>query len=242
VLTKIQERLKPGLHDESLAPLFRELCIAYSEFGAMAGVEILPYRENSNDRFLTLPREHQQGILTSLRASIDICTSAVQNNIDIRYDSLSLMWWSIKKAGLRPHSDLFGRLEQNDILEIYDIHQRQLFRSFNMFNCISYSLEELFSYEWWELFHRDSQVNERLMTVTTRLLTGEAPIIYVDMPPHFIEEKFSRRRTLHRIQTRLGSPLHVQGAQSIGGFVCASRVVQYVDNGRQQGLKKTETV
>jgi hypothetical protein len=240
VLTKIQERLRPGLHNESLAPLFRELCIAYSEFGTMAGVEILPYRENSNERFLTLPREHQQGILTSLRASIEICTSAVQNNIDIRYDSLSLMWWSIKKAGLRPHSDLFGRLEQNDIIEIYDTNQRQLFRSFNMFNCISYSLEELFSYQWWELFERDNEINERLVRLGTSLLNGEAPAI--DVPPHVIKEKFSRRRTAHQIHHRLGAPLFLQGGRSVGGFIFCSRVVKYVDHGRRQGIHQTSTV
>ncbi|NJL24241.1 MAG: hypothetical protein HC902_03040 [Calothrix sp. SM1_5_4] len=78
----------------------------------------------------------------------------------------------MRELGLRPTADLFGELDKSDIIEIYSEEHIQLFRTFNMFECISYSLDELFSYEWWDLFQRDPAITEQLTQVAISLATA----------------------------------------------------------------------
>jgi hypothetical protein len=209
--------------DEPAIRRFRELCVRYSELGRKADTEILPYCEGSNRRFKVLPSAHQQGILASLESSIEICASAIENGVDLRGQNLSLVWWGLKKAKLRPLSDLFHRLDQTDLIEIYSLDDRQIFRSFNMFNCVSYSLEELFSYEWWELFRRDEAVTDSLQKVTQQFRAGHDKTIEVHGPLHAVDEVFSRRRRQARMRVRLFSPLF-QANGRIGGYLVCSRV------------------
>lgn len=215
-------------HDDALVTRFRTLCVRYAALGHEADIEIKPYHATSDTRFKTLPLSHQQGIIQALESSIEICQSAKANGIDIRRQSLSLVWWSLRMAGLRPLSDLFDKLDETDIVEVYNEHDQQIFRSFNMFRSISYTLEELFTHEWWELFERDSAITDLLKDLTQKMHAGQKDTIVVNCPAYVIKERFSEHKIAARIQTKLLSPLFsADGATA--GYISCTKFFSIVD-------------
>lgn len=208
---------------------FRTLCRQYCDFAHRAGVTIPPFRDNSNRRFTDLPEPVQNAILDNLRDSISITERAIKTGVNIEKETRALTWWALLKLKLRPRSDLFSHLNDSDIIEIYDANNIQVFRTFNMFQCISYTLEELFTYQWFELFKRDQNVTDQLVSMATQLLNAEtSDIIFPELPPHFIEDLFGPRRTCSEIQTRLGAPLYTP-QNKVGGYLSATRLIRTYD-------------
>lgn len=208
---------------------FRELAIQYSQLSEMAGVPIAAYREGSADRFARMEIHEQENILGGLQLSVDICLSAIQNNVKVERHNLSLVWWALQRLGLRPGSDLFTELKNNDLIEIYNKNSVQLFRTFNMFGCISYSIEEVFSHTWWELFRHDEHVMQQMLKATEIITKQEVrSTVFLGTPPHEVEERFSPRRRKAVLDMRLFAPLFDQNGR-IGGYVVASKILQVID-------------
>ncbi len=223
--SRLKECFGNSLHEN-----FRQLCLRYSELGKRADVRMLPFRDRSSVHFLTLSIETQLRIIETLSITIRILESAIANDVDFKNSKLSLIWLALRELGLRPTSNLFTELDETDIIEIYNLVHVQIFRTFNMFKCINYSLDELFSHEWWDLFQRDSAITDALASIAISFTSGrQTTTRMVDLPDHVIEEKFSPVKTRVLVRSRLGSPLFNAHSRAIAGYLNVVRPIRIME-------------
>ncbi|MGE3973372.1 MAG: hypothetical protein AB7F59_02465 [Bdellovibrionales bacterium] len=168
--------------------------------------------------------EKQRAIYDGFLAYYTGCLGALNSGAHLD-DDRTLALWVLKSLNWRFHPDLFGHLTKNDVIEIYNKDSVQIFRTFNFFNLISYTLEEILCYEWWELYRRPEFIQKELVTQGTRILEKKVEeTLFNFAPNHEVEEIFSVKRNIAEISEKLVSPPYLPSGQ-ITGFIHAFEIV-----------------
>lgn len=122
--------------------------------------------------------------------------------------NLRSAWNAVKQNNLVICSDIFDKIDREDIIEIWDLEGRQLFRSFHALRYFSYTIEELMSYPFYELFERDLEIEAAYAGEFVRVLKGEVQSTYkLDIPTHVVREKMSARKNVSMVTPKYVSPL-----------------------------------
>src|SRR5690606_17702992 len=100
------------------------------------------------------------------------CQNALAVGGTLRDSSFQVFWNVLRRFDLRPCSDLFDLLDSNDVIEVYRYDFIQIYRNLRFLELCTYSLDEVFSYEWPELFHRKQEINFELFDLTREILSG----------------------------------------------------------------------
>lgn len=157
--------------------------------------------------FKALALSKKEEVNERLRFYLELCQEQVSAGYKLS-DNLSFTWRAFRKLELVPKSDLFTKVTDQDIVEIYSKDSRQLFRNLRFFDHCSYTLEELYSLEWWTLFDRESAITNKLLEAAGQVLdgTGEEHV-YPDVGPHVVRELGSADRLVNVYEAKLLSPL-----------------------------------
>ncbi|MNL12871.1 hypothetical protein D3C87_1337520 [compost metagenome] len=175
--------------DEQFLVLANELCTLLKVEGVTcrAALPGLPY-------FSKLHDDKKAEIIEHLQFYLELCDSQIAEGYRIK-DSLTFTWRALKKLNLVPPSDMFSYVTDQDVIEIYDGEGRQLYRNFRFFECCSYSLEELYSVEWWNLFDRDLKITQGLFSIVDKVFAGELKnIVDAQVESHPVIEKISEQK------------------------------------------------
>jgi hypothetical protein len=137
-------------------------------------------------------------------------------------DHRALTWKFLKRMGLTPTSDIFDRLSDEDCLEIYNMEGDQIFRNLNVFDVVSFSIEDLVSLNWKRIFKRNQKVKLRLLDLVWRFATGHFPATYdcSRIPIHVVEEQAGRHGKIE-LNMKWISPLRQAGKCT--GLIVISR-------------------
>jgi hypothetical protein len=123
-----------------------------------------------------------------------------------------LLWRFFGKMRMTPESDVMDRIEDEDIIEVYDMHGDQIFRNLHYFSVVSLSVEDLVCMNWKRDFKRSAKVTLELVELLFRFATGRFSKTFdcAKIPVHIVEEQLAKR---HRIELtlKLISPLKIQG-------------------------------
>ncbi len=136
------------------------------------------------------------------------------------------LWHALSTMGLLPPSDLFARLKPNAVIEIYDLQGLQIWRNFNFMRVCSYTLEEIYSIEWFKRYKRDEKYTEECVKNVTSLLSGETSEVYKpDMSLQVMEETCSQDRLMIRASYDLLSRLKNRDGELAAWLVATSAEV-----------------
>lgn len=175
-------------------------------------------------RFFNLNRVQQDAVMSSLDLGIEAVAEIIGKRIDQR-SSNQLAWWALRRLGLFPSSDTFTGIDENDVIEIYSKDHTQKFRTFNFFGCVSFSIDELLTYDWFRLYQRDPLILGQLMTKLTSILNGEDGTETGDsVPDHDVAEINSPRRIRARVHFVKGAMLF-DSAKNVAGYMHVFRVL-----------------
>ncbi len=101
-------------------------------------------------------------------------------------------------------------IKEDDIIEIYNNESRQLYRNFRYFDFCSYSIEELYSLEWWNLFSRDANITSQLIEESQKIFSNTVDThIFSEIREHMVTELASVDKLANSYRVRLFSPLVV---------------------------------
>ncbi len=191
----------------SLGSRFKWLSERISALGEKEGFKIIPYRDPSLPIFSKKTEPEQCEIVRQLETYLQICQLTLSNGGNV-CDPTAISWAAIKHMGFRPCSDLFSYIRQDDVIEIHDPVGIQIFRNFNFYHYCSYSLEELYSSPWSQLYTRNEEVFRGLMMIATRVYNGEIKsTIATGLPKHIIEELYSPFKYKISAEVKYVSPL-----------------------------------
>ncbi len=130
---------------------------------------------------------------------------------DVR-NSKDLMWRYFGKMRYAPCSDVLGRIEDDDILEVFDMNGDQIFRNLNYFDVVSMSVEDLMSVNWKRDFKRGTKVTFQLIEMSFRFATGifTQTMDCAKVPVHIIQELIAKRNVIE-LNLKFISPLKQNG-------------------------------
>lgn len=204
----------------SFEDYFRILADEIASTLRQEGVFVRPYTANLT-HFSALPPAQKQRVLNLLGFYRDLCIEHIEDGYKIK-DSKSFTWRALQKLGLTPTSDLFSRILDDDVIEIYSSENVQLFRNFRFFELCSYSLEELYSVAWWYLFEREETVGPKLISEVMKIIKGEIRHGFrPDVDPHVIVESQSEEKLVIDYDVKWVAP--VMAENTIEGFVAIER-------------------
>jgi hypothetical protein len=207
---------------------FRALAESFCDHAKSIGIEILPYQNPALLHCRKLTPEQQTQALSRLTVYYKIMSTATEAKIELR-DDKSLLWWALKEFKLRPTSDILDKLDEGDVIEVYDSNFVQIYRNFQFFRICSYTLEELFSYEWPVLFDREAHITESLIKDCMKVLSSpERKTIRFEVADHIIRENFSPKKFHIKAVHKVISPLFdtVGQVAAFVGFSAASVISQ----------------
>lgn len=203
----VKSKQVPSDNAESLNQEFMSLTEDLSRWLAVEGIKCSPYAPGL-PFFSQLPIPKRQEIVRAVRFYHELCQDQFKDGYKIT-DSLTFTWRALNKLGLVPRSDLFSRVTDEDILEVYSSDGRQLYRNFRFFDFCSYTMEELYSLEWWSLYKRDESITEKLYAIVAKIFTGEiAETVVPDCPSHVVSETSSAGKIHMIYEPRMLSPLY----------------------------------
>jgi hypothetical protein len=169
----------------------------------------------------------QKNIISGVRSYLTILEGAASSSVSLRRNNHMLSWWTLSQLKLRPHSDMYGYLEDDHIIEIYNSENIQIYRSFDLFQYLSYSLSDIFSFNWHELYRRDEAVFGQMAQVTDKILTGEIDTVtFTSFPDHYVEEIFSPSRNQATMKHSFFAPLYAPSGH-VGGFFSAFKIIDF---------------
>lgn len=167
---------------------FAQLCEVICKLGQSAGVRILASHGTQFPIFSTLPQAQRQLILADLESYVSVCQGCLQMGGKLS-DSKALLWSMMRHFGLKPSSDLFSYVTDDQLIEIYNMDHVQIFRNFKFFELVSYTLEDLFCRPRFELFHRpDPQITEMIGSALTATLQAPNQVHQLAIPQHEVHE------------------------------------------------------
>lgn len=219
----MEARIRSLFEDDSyLVDEFRILTEDICAMLATGGLKRRPYKPGL-PYFRKLSPERKDHVFRNLDFYRTLCSEHINEGYKIQ-DSKSFTWRALNKLNLVPPSDMFDKLLDEDIVEIYSSESIQLFRNFRFFEVCSYSLEELCCIEWWHLFDRDQEEAKNMVAEIGRLLKGEirggfAP----DVRPHVTSETQSEEKLVMDYEMRWIAPLTTNKA--ISGYIVLEKAI-----------------
>ncbi len=200
-----------------------------------AGFSCRAFTPDSLRKLQSLSEERQRQILQHVRTALilqncDAQSSEISPENPGEHPEKSTILRALEFFSLELRDESFWKqVGPEDLIEIYNIEQVQIFRTFNFFKLSSYSLLDLLVNEWFLLWERPTFVFEKLLKVAQDCLQGvHSGSKKIEVPAHLLKEIYrpndESAMHLRSILNELGfiCPVYRQGLPGIGGFVVSS--------------------
>ncbi len=153
--------------------------------------------------FGNLPVLHREQILRGLEGQLELLYEIMASGID-SCNEQALVHLAVNKLGLLVDNEFLDGILQTDIVEIYDSEQVQVYRSFSCFALCNYSIGELVTYPWYELYERPSWVQERILELSAPVFLGKRRMQSVEglLPCYVLKETLTESREAFEVEEK----------------------------------------
>lgn len=203
---------------DRLHSLSRQIEIVFSKMKIAIDTSarsILPY-------FLDLPLYEQLRYLGRLEAYAQTLQGALEEGCEKSEEIL--IWYAIRRLGVRPPSELFSMIAPDDFVEIYDENGIQVFRNFQACRLLSYSLHQLLLKSWECLYTRPEIAKAQIAEEFARVFREGNLIPSPKIDIHFGQEIESERRRKFQVEMKYFSPLYSHKGRSVHYMLGGSTV------------------
>ncbi len=188
----------------------KEFCLLAEQISNIAGkhgIKIAPYNSEALPHFSKLDENAQVEILNQLRMYVHICQKTLEIYGSLHF-STQMIWVALKELQLIPCSDLFTKITSEDVIEIHDLGNKQIFRNLRYFEFCSYTLEEVHCVPWTELYYRPVEDLSVLLSFAENIIKNPPrSTIACDFGPQLIQELNSSARLSMSNTIKYYSPL-----------------------------------
>lgn len=187
---------------------------------------IHPYGQNLKthtpralEHFMSKPPEVQAAIYGGFRVYAGLIGSILDEDPRVVFNEVQMLRKVSARLRFVISEDVFDSLTDDMIVEIYDQDFRQIYRSLKFMDLCNYSLLDLLTFEFFELYERSASVNENLFKVAHHLKDTQ-PSAGVDLsenvPRHVLRERFSEKRDMFNIEFKSMFPIYRWPKESAG--------------------------
>lgn len=163
-----------------------------------------------------------------LHHTIELIDEAEREGLSPRseFGELELLKRFLAKLGLSVPKGLPTLLDKDDVIEVYDRNAVQAYRSFNFFTICSYSLEDIFLNEWWNLYERSVFITNKIGDMAVDIFANnKKEPVWVKAPEHWVNEIWSPMKGRCLIRQKILYPI-VGPTQQIDAIAATFEVVE----------------
>ncbi len=190
----------------SLSISFQRLLEDLSALLEREGIRVIPYKSDTLPNFHALPRNEQLDVVSTVQNYFDVLIEATSREQQI--GNLSTVKSMVKKLDLVPPVDFYSLIHDDHIVEVYDRNSKMIFNSAKFFRMVRYTLEEIYTVPWYDLYERDHRITEHYIEFTRMLIEHEITgVVSALIPTHEVRELQSRLHAGKLIQPKYIAPL-----------------------------------
>lgn len=196
-----------------------ELLQKFSKLAESTGLNIQPYSTAALQKFKSYPPHNQKIIYDSLAIYCSVIIDIINQGVPF-YNNRQSLWKTFKRLGVFPNSDLMSTIDEKDVIEIYLPNNTQCFRNWHYFQYTSYTIGDLITFTWPELF--EHQMSDEYSKIAERIFKGEQKDpVYFDVAPYLAKEKFSSQKLSVHIRPKVIAPLVHKDTRRNEGLIVA---------------------
>lgn len=221
-------------HQQVVGQVIREIELVAQVIQSL-GFPVLSTREDFQRIRCGLSTEQLVKLETQLRPTALFMNSIVAESGELipesgrSVDELQFLRRYLSHQRMAVPGDLENFITPGDIIEVYDSEGIQHYRSFNFFELCTYSLEEIFTYEWWHLYERNEFVTRNLVNQFIKIFQENSGPQLVDFPTHVARELWSPGRSTIRIKQKALIPVsNFAGKTDL--VICTFCVLERLEN------------
>lgn len=175
--------------DIDLATAYRQNLEDLSELLAQFGYQILPFKDAALPNFHKLSREHQIEVSKALGIYVNTLRSEYVSGT---FNQERFVLQFLFRMGILPSEDLSETIRNEKYIQIYNRDQLQIFRSLACYERCSFTLEQLTTRPWFDLWERDSLFYYACYGLAaTALKIMKFTKLRLDFPHHKVTEQES---------------------------------------------------
>jgi len=175
----IQTRYKPhNMHSSHLPSSLLTKFRTHAESIALSiqdeGMLFRPYASRSLPYFCLLSTSEQNDVIENI-ATCDVIYKEARKNGGSLKDNRLLLKTALQKFGWHIDPDFYDKINDDHVIEIYNLQQTQIFRGFRFFCFSSYTLEDLYCRKWYHLYDRTEEDQQNIFKVVNEFLHQSPP-------------------------------------------------------------------
>ncbi len=153
--------------------------------------------------FAHLPLRNKQQVINIIQSQLEFVNEAVTNSVPA-FDEFSMVRMAMRKLNLLSDDNVLEKVDPTDVVEIIDSNMIQVYRSYSCFGLCNYSISELVTYPWYELYERPSWVTERLMKLGMPVMRGQRSFQDLEntVPAYVLKESRTTERAAFLVQEK----------------------------------------
>lgn len=189
------------------------------------------YSPKAVDRFRTLSIDKKEMLASQLKGVISLILTCAEFETPVgEHPEKIFVEHAVKFNNLELRDkEFWNRLQKDDVIEVYNSENIQLFRTFNFFKISSYSLLDLLTLEWFLLWERPSFVLNGLIQAATEMMQGQMKTAtQLNSSRHILKEiynddTFGFKCSSVLVDPGLACPLYEPGSDQVKGFLFTLR-------------------
>ncbi|WP_413294952.1 hypothetical protein ACLSU7_07570 [Bdellovibrio sp. HCB185ZH] len=187
--------------DSPLA-VFKRLAESFSELIEDEGIFIRPYANPNLIYFSRLTPEEQWDVIARVKLYVLACVKVKEYHRTLT-DNRLMVETFLNVSGMTAHPQDLNLIEDKHFIEIYNKNGMHLFRSINIFETSSYTFEDLCCRQWYHLYERPMETQEKFLEIVTEFFAQKNPVRQpTHVEPMKIVEKDTLERLIYHVETK----------------------------------------
>lgn len=147
----------------------------------------------------------------------------------------------LRHFGLEVDESFWATVTEGDLIEVYGRNMVQLYRNLEFFRICGYSILEVSTIEWFDLWERPTSILKEMMRMAESAFEENVPVRSYNVPRHILRETRSANPQLgyepraNLVDFKVMAPIRVKGQSKGVGAIVTSRgepIITGADSGR----------
>lgn len=204
---------------------FKKITEDYSSFMAKYNRRIGSWNNRSLNKLKAMGAEVLKDRTQKLKRHLSYYESAEKEEIYPIQES-QILWRILRAQNWSFPSDLFPKLRDSDIIEIYNLDFIQYFANSTFMENCSYDLSDISAHTWPELFTRPQDYTNQVINKIDQVISNPvSKTVDFNIEPHTGEEIFSLERRKILINMGVIAPLFDFTKKPVA-FICTIKLKQ----------------
>lgn len=174
---------------------------------SLRGINYVSYTSRSRRLFEALPADTQRALVTAMKIQNDLLEASSEKSSWIQGE-LAMLLQAAALGRMSIPDDFLDKVEDGDVVEIYDIEKRmQVYRNLEFLKKSSYDLLTLLVTPYTELFHREPHIVQRIIERSEEVLRTATCAVPWEVESHVLTERLHSHNRCFRMQMKYVCPV-----------------------------------